>query len=52
MASMKDGQKKFDYGGQQCWYEYDPVTDQQIEGQFLIHNKRGNCVRLDRSGMY
>ena len=32
-------EKKYDFSGQQCWYDYDLLMQQQIEEAFVKHEK-------------
>ena len=37
-------EEKYDFSGQQCWYDYDLLTQQQIEEAFLKHEKGSGKV--------
>ena len=40
-------EKKYDFHGQQCWYDYDLLTQQQIEKAFLQHEEgSGKIVKI------
>ena len=40
-------EKKYDFSGQQCWYDYDLLMQQQIEEAFVKHEKgSGNIVNI------
>ena len=40
-------EKKYDYRGQRCWYDYDLLMQQKIEDAYVKHEKgSGNIVNI------